>query len=190
MTAPAFGEALSPGHGGAAACSETADRSDRPAGRGDMAGVPTDDADRMRVSDPTFLPTDAPIARNSAQSILVVRERLVVGKRDVGLGGVGVRSDVVEAAIEGYIALCADHVALERRSGDQPLTTADGLLQEGEITLEETEEVPVVAKEAVVMQDIILVNGATERMETVQDMVRRTEVDVEDTRPSTSAMPA
>jgi stress response protein YsnF len=64
------------------------------------------------------------------------------------------------------------------------------LLQEGEITLEETEEVPVVAKEAVVMQDIILVNGATERMETVQDMVRRTEVDVEDTRPSTSAMPA
>jgi stress response protein YsnF len=44
----------------------------------------------------------------------------------------------------------------------------------------ETAEVPVVAKEARVVEEVVIGKEATERTETVRDTVRRTDVDVDE----------
>lgn len=186
----AFEQNLSAGHGGAAAVadSEAGDRSGRLAGEGNMLDAAGHQNGTTRVTDmgiPATTSLTPGLSANGEQAIPVVSERLVVGKREVGRGGVRVRSYVVETPVEEQIALRSERIAVERRTVDQPVTNAEALLQDGEIVLEETEEVPVVAKEAVVTEEIILRKDATERVETVHDTVRRTEVDVQDTRPAT-----
>ena len=70
-----------------------------------------------------------------------------------------------------------------RRPVDRDPTAADGALF-GERVIEATEtgEEAVVAKEARVAGEVVVRTAVEERIETVRDTVRRTELDVEDTR--------
>ena len=115
-------------------------------------------------------------------TIKVVEERLVVGKREVERGGVRVRSYVVERPVEEQVKLHEERVTLERHPVNRPATAAD-VTGFGEKTLEAraTREEAVVSKDVSVVEEIGLKKEEADRVETVRDSVRKTEVDVEDT---------
>lgn len=114
------------------------------------------------------------------QSIPVIQENLEVGKRTVESGGVRVRSRIVERPVEEHVRLREDHVWVERNPVNRPVS-GDELrnFQETNIELTEQREVPVVNKEARVVEEVRLGKETQERDETIRDTVRNTDVDVE-----------
>jgi len=133
------------------------------------------------------VPASSAVTQGSPDdTIKVVEERLVVGKRAVEGGRVRVRSYVVERPVEEQVTLHEERVSIERCPVDRPATAADAAAFQ-ERTLEATarsEEV-VVGKEARVVEEIAVAKQAADRVETVHDTVRRTEVDVEDASATT-----
>ena len=120
------------------------------------------------------------LSSDSDQTIKVIREDLAVGKRDVETGGVRVRSRIVERPVEESIRLRQERVIVQRNPVNRPATAADlNAFQEGEISLTEHAEVPVVSKTANVVEEISVGKDVTEREEVIRDTVRNTEVDVE-----------
>jgi len=117
------------------------------------------------------------------EAIPIVEERLTVGKREVNRGRVRIRSYVVETPVQEQVSLRQEHVDIQRRAVDRPLTGSDqALFQERTIEATESSEEAVVAKEARVVEEVVVRKEAEERVQTVQDTVRRTEVEVEDDR--------
>jgi uncharacterized protein (TIGR02271 family) len=114
--------------------------------------------------------------------IPVVDERLVVGKRDVDLGRVRVRSYLREEPVNANVNLREERVTLERRPVDRPLTDADAAFRERTIEAEAHGEEAVVGKEARVTEEISLRKDVTEREEVISDTVRKQEVEIEDDR--------
>jgi uncharacterized protein (TIGR02271 family) len=115
------------------------------------------------------------------RSIPVAEERLRVGKREVDRGGVRVRSYVVEEPVREDVPLREEHVEVERRPAQGAAASGD-VFREQTIEVSERGEEPVVAKDAVVTDEVVVRKTAEERTETVEDKVRHTEVDVDDTR--------
>ncbi len=117
------------------------------------------------------------------EHIPIVEEHLNVGKREVSRGGARVRSYVKETPVSEQVNLREEHVSVERRpvSGDSSRDLGEGAFQERNIEMTETSEVPVVEKEARVTEELVVRKTAEEHSETVQDTVRRTEVDVDET---------
>jgi uncharacterized protein (TIGR02271 family) len=116
------------------------------------------------------------------EHIPLVEEELRVGKREVNRGGARVRSYVREVPVHEQINLREEHVSVERRPVDQPLSTADrgDMFQERSIEMTETAEEAVVAKEARVREELVVKKTAEEHFENIDDTVRRTEVDVDE----------
>jgi len=113
-------------------------------------------------------------------SIPVIEEDLQVGKREVETGGVRLRSRIVERPVEESIRLRQEHVNVERTPVNRPATEADfNSFQEGTVEVTEHAEVPVVAKDARVVEEVSLDKDVTEHEETIHDTVRHTEVDTE-----------
>ena len=121
----------------------------------------------------------AATAGTSGDTLNVVEERLVVGKRVVNKGGARVRSYVVETPVEQQVTLHDETVRVERHpvTDGRPATAAD--FQERTLEVQTRSEEAVVGKEARVVEEVGLRKEATDRVETVRDTVRRTEVDVE-----------
>jgi len=115
--------------------------------------------------------------------IPVVQEELQVGKRQVQQGGVRVYSRVTERPVQEQINLREEHVSVERRPVDRPVTNADAAFQERTIEATESAEKAVVNKQARVVEEVALNKHVEERTETVNDTVRRTDVDVEKLQP-------
>jgi uncharacterized protein (TIGR02271 family) len=110
----------------------------------------------------------------------VVEEDLQVGKRAVETGGVRVSSHVREVPVEEEVRLRQEHVNVERRPVDRPATEADlNAFREGTIEVRETQEQPVIAKNARVVEEVHINKDVEEHTEKVRDTVRRTEVEVE-----------
>jgi stress response protein YsnF len=117
---------------------------------------------------------------NVSTSIPVVEENVQIGKREVETGGVRVRSRIIETPVEENLRLREEYVRVERTPVDRPATDADlQNFQEREIEITEHAEVPVVNKEARVVEEINLNKEVEERDETVKETVRKTQVDVE-----------
>jgi len=114
----------------------------------------------------------------SEEVVPVVEERLRVGKRPVVAGAVRVYSRVSERPVEERVPLREEHVRVERRPADRPLGD-DTAFREDVIELEETSEEIVVAKEARVVEEVIISKDVEERVEHVHDRVRHTEIEVE-----------
>lgn len=115
-------------------------------------------------------------------TLKVVQEELAVGKRTVENGGVRVRQFVTERPVQEQVQLCEERAIVQRRPVDRVLTAdeAQGLdLRDREIELRERAEVPVVQKQARVVEEVEVGKETNVRTETVQDTVRRTDVDVE-----------
>lgn len=127
------------------------------------------------------------------ETLRTAEERLRVGKRMVEGGRVRVRTYVVETPVEEQVSLRTEQVHVERRPLDQTVTTGaatDALFQERTIEAETMREEAVVSKEARVTGEVVVKKTAEERVETVRDTVRRTEVDVEDGRTGTDRIVA
>ncbi|MET0430350.1 MAG: YsnF/AvaK domain-containing protein [Microvirga sp.] len=114
--------------------------------------------------------------------IPIVEENLRVGKRDVSHGRVRIRSYVVETPVSESVSLREETVHVERRPVDRAVTGNEALFQERTIEAEERSEEAVVSKEARVKEELVVRKDVEQRTETVQDTVRRTEVDVDDER--------
>ena len=113
-------------------------------------------------------------------SIPVIEENVEIGKREVETGGARISSRIVEEEVEENITLREEHINVERTPVNRPATNADiNAFREGEIELTEHAEVPVVNKEARVVEEVTLDKEVTERDEVIRDTVRKTEVDVE-----------
>lgn len=116
------------------------------------------------------------------QRIPIVEEQLQVGKREVSRGGVRVRSYVVETPVHDEVRLREEHVNVERRPATGYTTAEAGdLLQERTIEVSETAEEAVVSKTAQVREEVVVGKTVDERVERIDDSVRRTEVDIERT---------
>ena len=122
---------------------------------------------------------------NAGETALpIVEEELIVGKRTVDQGGVRVYRRMIEVPVEHTINLREEHVVIDRRPVDRPVTSRDLALQ-GEQTIEltETAEEAVISKNAYVIEEVHVGKETTERTETIRDMVRHTEVEVEEVSP-------
>ena len=110
----------------------------------------------------------------------VIQETLQVGKRTEQTGGVRLRSRIVEKPVEASVRLREEHVTVQRKPMNRLATEADfQAFKEGDMTLTESAERAVVAKEAHVVEEVSLGKQVTEREETIHETVRNTEVDVE-----------
>ena len=117
---------------------------------------------------------------NSDQTIQVIEENLQVGKREVETGGVRLRSRIVERPVEEHLRLREERINIQRTPVNRPASSADlNNFQEGTIEMTEHAEVPVVNKEARVVEEVTLGKEVTEHDEVVRDTVRNTEVDVD-----------
>jgi stress response protein YsnF len=120
------------------------------------------------------------IGNERGTTIPRIEENLEIGKREVERGGVRVRSRIVEQPVEEHIRLREEHVHVERQPVDRPVSDADmRSFREGDIELTERSEVPVVNKEARVVEEVRISKDVEERDETIRDTVRNTDVDVD-----------
>jgi len=114
------------------------------------------------------------------RSIPVIEENLEVGKREVQSGGARLHSRIVERPVEEHIRLRSERVNVERNPVNREATSADfDTFKEGTIELTERKEVPIVNKEARVVEEVSLNKEVEENEETIRDTVRKTEVDIE-----------
>ena len=119
------------------------------------------------------------------EQIPVVEEQVNIGKRTVERGGVRVRSYVVETPVEEQVRLRDETVTVERRPGGMVEGSADvpaDAFRERTIEVTETDEEAVVSKTAHVRETVVVRKDVEERAQSVRDTVRRTEVEIEDTR--------
>ena len=119
-------------------------------------------------------------AMNAGDTIKVMKEDLVVGKREVEAGGVRVTSHVVETPVQEQVTLHEERVTIERRPVNQRVAGTE-VLRDQTIEARATAEEAVVGKDVRVVEEIGIRKEAADRVETVRDTVRRTEIDVENT---------
>lgn len=114
-------------------------------------------------------------------AIPIIEEQLSVGKKEVETGRVKLRSKIIEQPVEEHLRLREEHVHIERHAVDRPASEADLRgFKEGEIEIVEHSEVPVVNKEARVVEEVEIEKEIGEREEIVRDKLRRTQVNVEE----------
>ncbi len=118
--------------------------------------------------------------RNKGITIPIIEEQLEVGKREVQSGGARVHTDVIETPVDETVNLREEHVTVDRHAVNRPVSGMDTAFQEQNYEITETSEVPVIAKTVHVVEEVVIGKTATERVETVHDTVRRTDVEVEE----------
>lgn len=128
-------------------------------------------------------PPAAALAATGKDDIIpIYEESLDVGKREVSHGRLRVRSYVVETPVDEKVSLRTESVQVDRRPVDRAISATDVMFQDRTIELEEFAEEAVVSKQARVVEEISLRKEAHDRVETIHDTVRRTEVDIDDGR--------
>lgn len=119
----------------------------------------------------------------SEERVPIVEERIAIGKRIAEDGrNINVTSRVVEQPVSDDVSLRNERVSVEKRPVNQGITSTDAeaLLKDRTVSMTERSEEVVVGKEAVVTDEVVVKKTAGERVEHVEDTVRRTEVDVDD----------
>lgn len=124
--------------------------------------------------------TTRSIDREGEIAIPRVEEELRVGKRSVEGGGVRVRTYVEEVPVNEQVTLREETVDVERRAVDRAVSSADiDAFQEGTFEVRAHDEEAVVDKQARVVEEVVVRKDVEEHVETIQDTVRRTDVEVE-----------
>src|SRR5450830_1209712 len=110
----------------------------------------------------------------------VVEEELRVGKRQVQRGGVCIFQRVVETPVHESLTMREEHISIERRPVDQPISAAEvASFEDKSIELRETAEEAVVEKSARVVEEVVVGKQVSEHEQQIADTVRRTEVEME-----------
>jgi stress response protein YsnF len=125
--------------------------------------------------------------RGQNESIQRAEEQLNVGKKEIEKGSVRVRSRIVETPVEERIRLREENIDVQRNPVNRRISADDNdAFQEQDIELTERAEIPVVNKEARVVEEISLNKEVNERDELIRDTVRKTEVDIDKDRKDVS----
>lgn len=142
-----------------------------------------DEVEKKKVSEAAEVaPMAALASADSAQGdevIPIAQEELVVGKRQVDMGGVRVVRRIVEVPVTQSIDLHEERVVVERRAVNREVTASDMAYGDQTLEVTATGEEAVVGKNARVVEEVLLDKVGSERTETIHDVVRHTEVDVE-----------
>lgn len=118
------------------------------------------------------------------ERVPVVEERVAVGKR-VASGGdvITVHTDVRSEQVSEDVHLRDETVEVDRHPVNERISgeRAEKLLNQGERTVSVTErdEEAVVAKDAVVTDEVVVRKTADDKVERVTETVRKTDVDVD-----------
>lgn len=124
--------------------------------------------------------TTAPSDTEGVNSLPVIEEQMQIGKETVETGGARIRTRIVERPVEENLHLRQEQVQVERHPVNRPATEADfDTFKEGSIDIVEHGEVPVISKEARVVEEINLEKEVQEREETIRDTVRKTDIEIE-----------
>lgn len=147
-----------------------------------LADTDTVETDTEILGADTLTNESSAAATNTDEARLdVVEERLKVGKREVQRGGMRVRRVVTEQAVEEQVTLRDETIRVDRRPVDR---TLDGdntdLFTEKTYEFTETDEEAVVAKEAHVVEEVVVGKDVENRTETVRATVRRADVEIEE----------
>lgn len=113
----------------------------------------------------------------------VVEERVAIGKRVSEHGReIRVRTDVVSDRVTEDVNLRDETVSVEKRPVQRRVSAedAESMLDGRTVSMTERDEEAVVAKEAVVTDEIVLKKAAADRVERVEETVRKTKVDVDE----------
>ena len=121
-------------------------------------------------------------SKEQGETVQEIEEELSVGKRKVTTGGVRVTTSVSETPVEETVSLREERVEAERKPVRRTLSAeeAEAAFEEKTVEMMGTSEQAEVGKQARVVGEVALGKTVEEREETVQDTVRRTEVEVEE----------
>ncbi|WP_224997420.1 YsnF/AvaK domain-containing protein [Cesiribacter sp. SM1] len=113
-------------------------------------------------------------------SIPVIEENMQVGKRDVETGSTRIRSRIIERPVEEHLRLREEHVTVDRHPVNRPASEADlNAFKDTTIEAHEHAEVPIVKKEARVVEEVNIQKEVSEHDETIRGSVRKQDVDVD-----------
>ena len=101
------------------------------------------------------------------------------GKRLVNRGTTRIRRFVVETPVEENVTLHSERVSIDRRPASAGARVEDADFTDRTIEVTETDEEAVVGKTTRVKEEVVVHKGATDRVETVRDTVRRQDVEIE-----------
>jgi stress response protein YsnF len=110
--------------------------------------------------------------------ILLGEEVLEVSKRTESRGTARIRRYVIETLVEQQVTLQSERVVIERRRPVSDKVTGE-ILTEMTVEVIETAEVPVVEKRLRLREEIVVRTERTQQVETVQETVRRDEVEIQ-----------
>jgi uncharacterized protein (TIGR02271 family) len=114
------------------------------------------------------------------KTIPIIEEQLQLDKQVVERDGARIRSRIIEKPVEANLRLREEHVVVDRRPVDRAVTQADlANFKDEEIVLTERAEIPVIGKQARVVEEIVVGKNVTERNEVIRETVRRTDVEIE-----------
>jgi uncharacterized protein (TIGR02271 family) len=111
--------------------------------------------------------------------IPIVEEELSVGKREIDAGGVRVATHVTARPVAKSVTVIEERINVERRVVDHPID--DGrpdTFRDRSLEIKASAEEPVITKRAHVVEEIRIHKDRTERVETVNDTLRHTEVEL------------
>jgi uncharacterized protein (TIGR02271 family) len=110
----------------------------------------------------------------------VVEEELKVGKREILKGGIRAYSHTTERPVQEQVHLREERVHVERHPVDRPLNETDkNAFRDQTIEVRERSEEAVISKRPRVVEEVVIGKEVNDRVETIHDKVRRTDVEVE-----------
>jgi stress response protein YsnF len=114
-------------------------------------------------------------------SISIMEGDPEIGKSEILTDRTHMRSRIFDGAVEESSRLKEETVRVNKNLPEKPKTNAgEPGFSAGEFEMTETSEVPVVTKEARVVEEVTIGKQVNERTTTVSDTVRRTEIDIDD----------
>jgi len=120
-----------------------------------------------------------PLSEGS-KTIPVVEENLYVSKEDVPGSTIRIKSRIFDKPVEENLRLREEKVSVERKPANRPATAEDlKTFKEGSIEATEREEIPIVGKEAKVVEEVTIKKDISEKVETVRGSVKRQNVVIE-----------
>jgi stress response protein YsnF len=115
-----------------------------------------------------------------SKKIPVIEEDVQIGKREEETGGARITSKIEERPVEENMRLREEHINVNRTPTDRPVSDKDlDTFQEGEMEIPAHKEVPVVNKEARVVEEVNINKTVTEDEKTIKDTVKKTDVEAE-----------
>lgn len=119
---------------------------------------------------------------SEADILRLAEEQVEVGKRLVSEGSTRVRRYTVTDTVSEDISLHEQHADIFRRSVNEPALAGEVDWSEKTVEVAETHEQPVINKTTHVKEEVVVRTDGSDRTETVNDTVRRQEVDIDHAR--------